>query len=59
MATVSAHCLVCGANKTFMILLRAYTLSGHEVFAMVCGEHRDEAAIVDRSWRHIVEVRTR
>jgi len=42
-----------------MILLRAYTLAGHEVFAMVCQEHRDDSAIVDRGWLHICEVRIR
>lgn len=59
MATVSAHCLACGVNDTLMILLSAYTVSGFEVFAMVCHGHRDDKGVLERGWRQIVEVRTR
>lgn len=59
MATVAARCLACGVNDTFMVLLGVYTLTGFEVFAMVCHAHRDDKGVVEHGWRQIVEVRTR
>lgn len=59
MSTVSAHCLACGVNDRFMILMTVYSSLGRELFAMVCHAHRDDKGVLGLGWRGVVEVRTR